>query len=357
MILFEPAKKKAQGSFVFPYSSKSFVFATKIKDGVKTFLFKKELIKIGTFYKDGDVIFEITEETLDHWVDTFDLMVENGIRIPIPKNHWDMDDNNGFVQELFKEDDALCGILEMFGDDIEKLVKTNDVSIFSPPEWVDGEGNLYIRPILHVALTPCPLIPGLKGFEALAASLLSRQEKQMDWSKIKEILGIDEEMSDETAEALVLSAVKGIQGKVAELEGKGKVAKTEVATLQASLETIKASHEGKEPDSFIVQLAADSHQTKIGALVSAGILTPDVSKNLVEAFHGKENKALALSLSHGTVDIFDRVLAALKENTPVKLEEHTKKQTTMELSDPSRGGENAMAVEVKRRQELAKTSA
>ena len=45
----------------------------------------------------------------------------------------------------------------------------SQVSIHVPPQFTDGLGRTYVRPIRHVAITDYPVIPGLGRFEALAA--------------------------------------------------------------------------------------------------------------------------------------------------------------------------------------------
>jgi hypothetical protein len=65
----------------------------------------------------------------------------------------------------------LYGLIRLVGDDAIAMAGRTDCSIFSPASAVDGSGNVYQRPILHVALCCDPVIGSLKPFEAVAASL------------------------------------------------------------------------------------------------------------------------------------------------------------------------------------------
>lgn len=108
---------------------------------------------------------------LDHWAMIFSQMKVNGVKVPVPSGHTnDSEKNRGWVEDIFRDGDSLFGIVALVGDGI-RLAGTNDVSIYSQSEYTDGNGNRYQWPILHVALCTDPVVPGLRGFEALAASI------------------------------------------------------------------------------------------------------------------------------------------------------------------------------------------
>jgi hypothetical protein len=188
------------------------VFVRPGTGGANSKVYKKELIRVGEYYRAGsDLSFAVTQEVLQHWVNMFGRLTVNGVQVPIPPSHYDLDNNHGYVREMFIEDESLYGMIELFGEDeeIEKLVATQDVSIYSPDEFIDGDKNVYIYPITHVALTPFPVVPGLREFEAIAASLTpSKETHTMDWNTIREKLGIETEMTDENAQDLILSGKK-----------------------------------------------------------------------------------------------------------------------------------------------------
>lgn len=150
-------------------------------------LYRKEVVYPGHFVKKtetGEIEFElpVDDALISHWVATFNRMKRNGVEVPLPIEHTsDPESRRGTVERLTKEFNPERGVDCLYayvrfrdkktGD---ALSKTTQVSLFSPPDAIDGHGNTYVRPIKHVALTDYPLIPGLGGFEkAVAASLSS----------------------------------------------------------------------------------------------------------------------------------------------------------------------------------------
>lgn len=106
-----------------------------------------------------------------------------------------------------------------------------------------------------------------------------------------------------------------------------------------------------KPDPMLLKLAADNRSVKLDQLVTAGKITPAVREKLKGVFIGKDNAALALSLSAGTADEFDAIVAALAENNPVKTGEMTGAQVhgdTVTLSDGSKG-DNPLLADAQRR--------
>jgi hypothetical protein len=134
--------------------------------------FRKEIIKIGQYVDQGaDQRFEVTPGVLAHWVSSFRRMRDNGVKVPIPLGHdFGHDNNRGWVTDLFVDGDSLVMTCDLFDQDVASLVARNDVSIMAVPEFTDGKGQSYKYPIVHVALTPIPLIPGLGDFVPVAAA-------------------------------------------------------------------------------------------------------------------------------------------------------------------------------------------
>ena len=51
-------------------------------DKATTKRFKKDLIRVGRFVKKAEgITFEVTQENLEHWVETFNEMKKNGVRV------------------------------------------------------------------------------------------------------------------------------------------------------------------------------------------------------------------------------------------------------------------------------------
>lgn len=303
-------------------------------DGSTGGRFRKEVIKKGQYVQKVDGLqFEITDDTLAHWVAQFAAMRKNGVKVPVPMGHDESaESNRGWVEDLFVDGDALVMVCELFDKDVANLVKRNDVSVYSPPTWVDGKGNKYLRPIRHIALTPTPVIPELDEFRPIAASFERKKSMPMDLKKLGADIGIGDELTEDTAAALILDHCTKMKDAVATADKTAKSAEAKAKAAEAA--------KGKplpEIDSTLLSLAHDNRTMKLDALVAAGKITPAVKDKLVEAFIGDDSAALKLSLQTKTADVFDDVVKSLAENDPVKLKEQTGPQGKLKLSDPNKG--------------------
>lgn len=147
--------------------------------------YRKELIYAnapGEFFtkrtKDKVQKFRVDESTLDHWASVGNRMRQNGVKIPTPlKHNTDPENNRGQILrfETGVNDEgrpALFGIVKFRDEKAAELAASTDVSIFVPADPIyDGKGNGYDYAIQHVCFTDYPVIPGLSGFQAIAASL------------------------------------------------------------------------------------------------------------------------------------------------------------------------------------------
>jgi len=302
--------------------------ATESKvEGVPSRKFRKEVIRIGEYEKD-EVKFEVTALALDNWVKQFRRMKRNGVKVPIPSVHdfeGDSDKNRGWVTDFFVEGESLFMVCDLIGEDSLLAAERADVSLYSPPDFVDGKGNNYSRPIVHVAMTTHPVIPGLKKFEPLVASL----ENKMDLEKLGKALKLD--LTKEKAEDQIVAAF----GTLAE---ELKKAKEKPAP--------KADPKKPAPDATLLSLAADNRTMKLSQLVAAGKITPAVSDKLMAIYIGEGNAALILSLQENRQGDFDALVLALSENDPVKLAETTGGQV---LSNPLKAKENPLIADAEAR--------
>ena len=301
------------------------------QDGATTRRYRKEVIKVGQYHKESDnQDFAITGETLKHWAATFHEMRRNGVKVPIPVDHSEKAaDNRGWVEDLFVEGDTLVMACELSDRDVENLVKRNDVSLQSPPEWTDGKGNQYVRPITHISLTPVPVVPGLDAFMPIAASFKTKGTT-MDWKKLGADIGIDEELTDKNAAKLILSHVGTLT------EAAKKATETaNAATLKLNeLEKASKKPAGDEPppiDPLVLSLTRKNRVMVLNGLVGAARLTPAMRDVVKKA--KIDGEALTLDLSHGSADDFDFWMKIIAENDPVTLKEQTGPQT-LELGRP-----------------------
>lgn len=319
------------------------------KDQIPQRKFRKEIIRIGTYVK-GDQQFEVTPSTLRNWIRQFRTMKRNGVKVPIPLSHdedGESDKNRGWVNDLFVEGDSLFMTCTLIGNDAIETASRSDVSLYSPPTFQDGKGNEYKRPITHVALTTHPVVPGLSDFVPLAASLTCK-ETEMDLGKLGKALSLDlgdKDKAEETIAAAFAQLRKDIDGE----KKKREAAEKERDALKVKVKPVT------EPDDTLVSLAADNRTMKLKQLVEAGRITPVVRDKLEALYVGDDNAALILSLKAGTQGEFDKVVAALAENDPVKLKESTGPQT-IKLSDSRKTDEvNPLIADAERRAKAAAT--
>lgn len=330
------------------FGASPFIAASRVSQAsdVPTQMFRKEIIREGTYHKDADgVTFTVDGRTLAHWADTFALMRENGVKVPLPTTHTnDPKANQGWVHDMFVEGPSLIMLAELVGSDGIRMSKTTDVSIFCPPELVDGKGNKYSRPITHVALCTDPVVTGLGGWEAIAASLRLQEDSQMDWTELQTALGIEADMTDENAVELILSAHSTLTTE----RDEALTAKTEAEQALA----LSRGDDKKEVDPTLLNLASENREMKILELTRDAHITPAVADKLRATFIGKDNEVLALSLKAGG-DQFDQVVSALKDNDPVVLKEQSGAQV-LELSRDTDKGKNPLLADADARAEAAK---
>ncbi len=284
--------------------------------------YRKELIRVGQYVKDSiGLAFEVTRETLKHWVDTFDRWTANGNKVPIPLGHGAADKpeaNQGWVKQMVVDGDSLFGTMELKD---RQLALTTDVSIFVPGEHVDGRGNKYTQPIAHVALCTDPVIPGLKGFEQLSLSL---GDSQVDKKKVAKLLGL----AEDTDEAGILAAIVK-------------------ATKKAPDKSLALTTTSTPASGALVKLVVDNRNIKVGALVKAGVITPAIETAIKEQYTKAE--PLALSLSGGWDDGFDFLVRILTENKTVPLGEKSAAQLLELANTRAQGEQNPIAADVNRR--------
>ena len=177
-------------------------------------LFRKQVIYAGNHVKGKDQEFTVDEDLIDHWVDTGNEMLGDGVEIPMPKQHNENDPelNRGFVNKFVKaQDNQGRPSLYVFGKfadrESAKLAKRANVSLFSPADRAIG-GKVYKRPITHVSFTNYPVVRGLEGFTELK---LSYDDSQMIFAadETKAIDSAGREMAGSAGKAFVCSLDDG----------------------------------------------------------------------------------------------------------------------------------------------------
>ena len=318
-------------------------FSAAVNDdkGVPRQKFTKAIIRIGKFVKDAEKKqFEVTSELLDNWVKQFSRMQTNGVKVTIPNVHHNDGDpkqNMGYVTSLFRKDDTLHMTCELIGTEAIEAAAKCDVSIKAESELVDGESNRYEKPITHVAMVTDPVVTGLGDFVAITASM---KGKKMDFEAIKKALGIEEAVTADNVEALVLSAGEKFTKQVKELEEKVSELNTTNTAVVKEKEIIEASLKNRDkrpiPDKTMVMLSRKNLELELNGLVAGARLTPAARDLFVSEF--ATNEAVTLSLQADRTETVDKFIKILQTNDPVALKEVSATQTIAQLSNNPKDG-------------------
>lgn len=164
------------------YERKKKVKPLKLSNG----LYKIETIPVGSWVKDNAksgeqherMPFEVDDALLSHWKETFNEMMQNGIEVPMPLDHTeDPEKRRATVVdfEISKNKEGKNTLYTIFkprDESVIKELKDTSVSIYSPPKFVDGNGNEYHRPIRHVCFTDYPVIPGMSKMQKIDSGYL-----------------------------------------------------------------------------------------------------------------------------------------------------------------------------------------
>lgn len=298
-------------------------------------LYRKELIHVGDFVKRdkrGEQRFSVDEVLLNHWQRTHRELVANGIQVPLPLDHSEsVEHNRGEIvdMEVGVNDSgmpALFGIVKFRDAEAEKMASTANVSIYVPPEFIDGKNRKYVRPIRHVALTDYPVIPGLGKFQAIAASF----EGDLPVEQLRALakkLGVP----DDTPDDKLLAA---IDAKVSELQAAAGDSDTDTgddddddddeggesgggANGQGPVKKVVKEFHPPVAASFI-NIARRDRTSRLDTLVREGRITTAVRKELAKKYCTDSQVKLVLSHKDPDPDGFEGVIAALSLNEPHK---------------------------------------
>jgi hypothetical protein len=252
-----------------------------------------------------------------------------------------------------------CDFSDAECEGIAKRVK--QVSIQINPKYKDSKGNEYGETIEHIAVTPEPIVPNQKDFEALKFSLSceltegggveyivqlanegkSGKEIQMASQEKKE--GEDKDIDHKAILSKAFSMCKEALTSHLGAEHddvKGLKPENAVPTMCKHFSALKDAHEklnaahvanaklaaSREIPAPVLSMVAKAGKTELDSLASAGCITAKVRDGLVNLLVGPANarNVLALSCEEGSEDnLVSKVAAILKDNTPVALGEKT----------------------------------
>lgn len=317
--------------------------------------FRKQAIKVGDYYKSstGQQV-KITQDMIDNWVNEFDVMKDNGVKVPVPSGHVKQgkdnetikpDDNRGYVTSLSKaEDGSLMFEVDLIGEDAIAMAGRTDVSIYAEPGYVDSSGHEYLMPIRHIALTNDPVVQGLDGWQAVMLSneVYTLNQGDTDMSLL-DTLSEAFELKDATEENVV-EKLKGLMedsGKVAELESKLQLANASIEELESQV---------KEPislDNNVKRVLQKSITKDLDRMVEQGEISADTKQAATEMIN--TSPVIMLSAADGEDSRAEKIVDLLGK---------VAKDRTVKVGSKSRGQavalSNANVVEPRSTEDIAK---
>jgi hypothetical protein len=330
--------------FCCPHTS-AFLSLSDDKPEHNGLLFEKELVYEGQFVKDDGkserLEFAVTKPIIDHWKETADSMLANGVRIPMPIDH--TTDPHKKRAELVgtrvgvnkRGKASLFGKVLFDTPENARLAASSDVSIFVTHEATDGHGKKYLRPIRHVAFTDYPVIPGLEKFQAIAASLIGDLDMASPLLALAQQLGVPqaETMDDAGLTNAIVTLFKTKTGPQAQ--------------PQAGQQMPGMQPQGMQPQhqlpprmaASLTKILKDGRQSKLESLVAKGNITKATCDELSKEWCGDKSLTFALSLSLTSGDetadatddtAFDNLCIALSHNVAMQFDEKTGKQLQLQ---------------------------
>ena len=356
--------------------------------------YEKEAIYVGDFVKDdrknAPIHFGVDDNLLLHWQNSVHTLLQNGIEIPVPLEHTtDPTKNRGKVVgarigENSAGKKALFTKIRFNDAEAAKLATSADISIFVPPDFTDGIGRTYQRPIRHVALTNYPTIPGLSKFQPIAASFTPGQQQPVNPQvpptavsgpqqpsapsallPLAQQLGVPnpEQLDDAAITTAIVGVFQLMKDKIDELESGGDNNQNQNQYNQdqndkdgngnppPNFGNGKKKMKNKMPPAFAAsfgKMLKDNRTAKIDALVAAGCILPAVREDMLKLYCSDPALTLSLdAIDENAADVtdtqFDGIIEALKKNRALTPGEKSGPQIkgAMALSNPANGDDEA----------------
>jgi hypothetical protein len=295
----------------------------------------KDVIRVGRYrHPARRFTLRVDRRRLEHWARMFKRMSANGVRVHIPADHSDAAaDNRGYVLTLKRVGDRLMALCQFIGADAIRDAARNQVSIGVAPTFVDGHGRVYHDAIVHVALTPVPVVPGQGSFlpaETFSADSTPAGVLTLATAQFQRRANMAQTMlpcSEET-----LSALHDLVPGLADAPDEQKLD----AILQYIQSLSNDNDSANLPSGLSLRvedsLAPDVRQALLDAVkakrdlcVSRGALTPAVA-DVVMARLAPANEVIGLSQRESDATLALSIFTALADNKPVSLGERTGSQ-------------------------------
>ncbi len=167
--------------------------------GQPAIYFWKEMIHCGNYaHPVRGYSLAVDSDRLDRWEETGRQMLSAGVAIPINCDHSDRArDVVGYIKEMKRDGDRLLALCQFIGEDAALTAARNLVSVGIDPDFTDGQARHWGEAIVHLALTPVPVVPNQGHF--IAASMPAGSD---------DLILVDEpEDTDDDDDAVELPAV------------------------------------------------------------------------------------------------------------------------------------------------------
>jgi len=312
--------------------------------------FWKDMIHTGTYvHPTRKFSLAVDRDRLGRWAEAGQQMLAAGVAIPINCDHSDAArDVVGYVKEFKLEDDRLLGLCQFIGDEAALTAARNLVSIGIDPDFTDGQARQWGEAIVHLALTPVPVVPDQDQFveatsdeESPELVLVAESSDQNDPRSESALSCTAEQLQtlrsligdDFDAESGVARIIQWLQSpnqndpasdSSEDLQMELAAAREQVLQLSARLPPVMP-HEAQAA-------LIESATAKFDAAVSRGSLSPAVRDRLVATLvESSEGQANVIALSRAANTSGDRSLALavgeiLLDNDPIALGESTSLQ-------------------------------
>jgi hypothetical protein len=282
---------------------------------------------------------------LDRWADTGARMLAAGVAIPINCDHSDRArDVVGYVKQFKLDGDRLLALCQLIGDDAALVAARNLVSVGIDPDFTDGQARRWGEAIVHLALTPVPVVPNQGGF--VEASLAASADT---------LLLADDATGSVDDQFCLACTPEQLATLAGLIPGGADIAPADCVTrviqhLRTLAQTDEVNHGGELAAELsaarqrIVELSArlppslgeeaeaamvESVTARFDAAVACGGLSPTARDRLVATLvKGEDGNANLIALSRQSGSRADRALALvvadiLVDNQPIDLGERT----------------------------------
>jgi hypothetical protein len=295
--------------------------------------FWKDVIHAGNYvHPNRDFSLAVDRERLNRWGETGARMLSAGVAIPINCDHSDAArDVVGYVKQFKLDGDRLLALCQFIGDQAALLAARNLVSVGIDPEFTDGEAREWGEVIVHLALTPVPVVPNQDEF-LLAdelpiancqlpignAELVAVACSAEQFSKLGELLG--EDIDAGSCVDRVIARLQ-LNSQSADLKAELAASRQEVLQLSARVPTA-IPWEAQEA-------IAESVAAKFDAAVERGSLSPVARDRLIEVLigtgdgHGNTIALSRISTATGNRCLALAVADILMDNQPIAIGETT----------------------------------